>query len=222
VAPDSPAGTSAITIVIADDHAVVRDGLRLLLDAEEDMVVIAEAEDAEGALRSVRGHKPDVLILDLVMQDGHALETIPRHVAEAPETAIVVLTMHKDPSLARQALRAGASGFVLKDAAGTELVRAIRAVARGSTYVQPEMGGLIAGLDHAGPNLLDEISEREVEVLRLVALGHTSREVADMLILSVRTVESHRAHLQTKLNCDTRAELVRYALDHGLLDTPHR
>ncbi|MEA2385990.1 MAG: hypothetical protein QOJ22_164, partial [Thermoleophilaceae bacterium] len=107
---------------------------------------------------------------------------------------------------------------VLKDAAGTELVRAIRAVSAGAAYVQPEIGALIAGLDRPSANLLGELSEREVEVLRLVALGHTSREIADMLILSIRTVESHRAHLQTKLACESRGELVRYALDHGLLD----
>jgi two-component system response regulator NreC len=207
-----------ISIILADDHAVVRDGLKVLLDAEEDMRVVAECSDIAGTLRHVRGHKPTVLILDLVLRDGHALDTIPMFASEMPETAIVVLTMHKDASMARQALRAGALGFVLKDAAATELVRAIRAVAAGLAYVQPEIGGLIAALDHAGPNLLDDISEREVEVLRLVALGHTSREVADMLILSVRTVESHRAHLQHKLGCGTRAELVRYALDHGLLD----
>lgn len=218
MALETTPGAKVITIVIADDHAVVRDGLRFLLEAQNDMRVVAESEDLEGTLRSVRGHKPDVLILDLVLHDGHALETIPKLVADVPGTAVVVLTMHKDATVARQALRAGAAGFILKDAAGTELVRAIRAVAGGSTYVQPEIGGLIAGLDHAGPNLLDQISEREVEVLRLVALGHTSREVADMLILSVRTVESHRAHLQTKLGCATRADLVRFALNHGLLD----
>ena len=183
------------------------------------MQVLAESSDVEGTLRAVRAHKPDVLILDLILVDGSGLEVLPALASEAPETAVVVLTMNKDAATARQALRSGASGFVLKDAAGTELVRAIRAVAGGSAYVQPEIGGLIAGLDHEGPNLLDQISEREVEVLRLVALGHTSREVADMLILSVRTVESHRAHLQDKLGCATRAELVRYALDHGLLDT---
>ena len=207
-----------ITLVIADDHAVVRDGLRLILEAEDDMRVLAEAENLAGTRRAVRSYRPNVLILDLVLHDEHALDTIPIVREDSPETAIVVLTMHKDATVARQALRAGASGFVLKDAAGTELVRAIRAVVAGSAYVQPEVGGLIAGLDVAGPNLLDEISEREVEVLRLVALGHTSREVADMLILSVRTVESHRAHLQAKLSCGTRAELVRYALNHGLLD----
>jgi two-component system, NarL family, response regulator NreC len=208
---------SSITIVVADDHAVVRDGLRLLLDAESDMQVLAESDDADGTLRAIRTHRPDVLLLDLVLLDGNGLDTLPAVAQEAPDTAVVVLTMHKDAAVARQALRAGASGFVLKDAAGTELVRAIRAVAGGSVYVQPEIGGLIAALDHAGPNLLDQISEREVEVLRLVALGHTSREIADMLILSVRTVESHRAHLQGKLGCASRAELVRYALDHGLL-----
>ena len=212
-------GASPLSVVIADDHVVVREGLRLLLDAEDGLVVVAETEDPEGTLRALRGHRPDVLVLDLQLRDGHAPDTIPSIVAEAPDTAILVLTMHGDATVAREVLRAGASGFLLKDAAGAELVRAVRAVARGSTYVQPEIGGLIAGLEHTRTNNLDQISEREVEVLRLVAHGYTSREVADMLVLSIRTVESHRRHLQNKLSCRTRAELVRYAIEHGLLDT---
>lgn len=211
------ASDATVSIVIADDHTVVRDGLRLLLEAETDMVVVAEADEVSGTLRVVNAHKPNVLILDVALTGASGLDALPWLAAEAPATAILVLTMNKDPAVARQALRAGALGFVLKEAAGTELVRAIRAVAAGTAYVQPEIGGLIAGLDHTGPNLLDQLSEREVEVLRLVALGHTSREVADLLILSIRTVESHRAHLQDKLGCATRADLVRFALSHGLL-----
>ena len=214
----SPDRAATITVVVADDHAIVRDGLRSLLANEDGIRVVAEAEHVVGTLRAVRAHKPNVLILDLALADGNGLDALPTLASEAPATGIVVLTMHREPEVARQVLRAGASGFLLKDAAGTELVRAIRAVAGGSPYVQPEIGGLIAGLDHARPNLLDQVSEREVEVLRLVALGHTSREIADMLILSIRTVESHRAHLQSKLNCATRSQLVRYALSHGLVD----
>ena len=216
-APTAPQRTT--TIVVTDDHAIVREGLRLLLDAEADMRVVGEAADVAGTLRTVVAHAPRVLVLDLQLAERNALDALPAIAEASPGTAVVVLTMHRDPAVARRALRCGASGFVLKDSAATELVRAIRCVARGMTYLQPEIGGLIAGLDQEGPNLLDQISEREVEVLRLVALGHTSREVADQLILSIRTVESHRAHLQRKLGCDTRAELVRYALTHGLLAT---
>jgi two-component system response regulator NreC len=210
--------SDSITVVLADDHAILRQGVRLLLDAEDDVLVVAEAQDAAGVLRAVRGHKPDVLVLDLALRDSHALDAIPSLRSEIPETAIVVLTMHDDAAIAREVMRAGAAGFILKDAGGPELVRAIRVVAAGATYVQPEIGGRIAALDNAGPNALDHITEREAEVLRLVALGNTSKEVADMLVLSVRTVESHRRHLQAKLRCETRAQLVRYALDHGLLD----
>ncbi|HYH59674.1 MAG TPA: response regulator transcription factor [Thermoleophilaceae bacterium] len=214
---ESPA--NPLRIAVADDHAVVREGIRLLLDAEADLTVVAEADDSDGALRAVRGHKPDVLVLDLSLRESDALDAIPAIKADAPETAIIVLTMHGDATVAREVMRAGAAGFLLKDSAGEELVRAVRAVAEGSTYVQPDIGGQIAALDTYEPNRLREISEREVEVLRLVALGHTSREVADMLVLSVRTVETHRRHLQEKLECETRAELVRFAIDHGLLET---
>jgi two-component system response regulator NreC len=214
--------SNPITVVLADDHAIVREGVRVLLEGEDDLRVVAEAEDSAGALRAVRGHKPDVLVLDLALRGSHALDIIPTLRSELPETAIVVLTMHDDAAVAREVLRAGALGFILKDGGGPELVRAIRTVAAGSAYVQPEIGGRIAALDNAGPNSLDQITEREAEVLRLVALGHTSKEVADMLVLSVRTVESHRRHLQAKLSCETRAQLVRFALDHGLLDDKER
>jgi two-component system response regulator NreC len=211
--------TKTITIVIADDHAVVRDGVRMLLDAEEGFSVVAEADDTEGTARALRGHHPDVLVLDLDLKDSSAVDAIPSLRKDFPDTCIVVLTMHSDASTAREVLRAGASGYVLKDSAGSELVRAIRAICAGQSYVQPEIGGMIASLDQSMPNQFEQLSEREVEVLRLVALGHTSREIAEMLVLSVRTVESHRRHLQEKLGCETRAELVRYALDHGLLDS---
>ncbi len=208
-----------ITIVIADDHAVMRDGLGLLLDAEADLRVVAEADDIDGALRHVHAHRPTVLILDLNLHGTLSTGALPTLRAEAPGTAVVVLTMEDDPMLARRALKAGALGYVLKEAAGTELVRAVRIAAGGGTYLQPELGARMATLDANAAGATGELSAREVEVLRLIALGHTNREIADQLVLSVRTVESHRAHLHQKLRCANRAELVRYALARGLLDT---
>jgi two-component system response regulator NreC len=218
VAADSPPDQDLVTIVIADDHAVMRDGLRLLLDAEDDFSVVAEAEDVDGALRSVRGHRPTVLILDLNLHGELGLNALPQLREEFPETAVVILTMQNDPSLARRALRAGALGYVLKEAAGTELVRAVRTTAKRRTYLQPELGARMATLDSGIDGSGDDLSDREIEVLRLIALGYTNREIADQLVLSVRTVESHRAHLHQKLRRTTRAELVRYAIEHHLLD----
>jgi two-component system response regulator NreC len=206
---------SAIRIVIADDHAVVRSGLRMLLDAEPDFEVVAEAGDVDAARRYVRGHHPRVLILDLNMPGGSSLEAIPAIRAEAPDTQIVVLTMQEEPAFARQALSAGAAGYVLKEAADSELVEAVRRAAANETYLNPALGARIAREPPPGPP--DDLSEREVEVLRLIALGHTNSEIASQLFLSVRTVETHRSHIQQKLRVSSRAELVRYALQRGLI-----
>jgi two-component system response regulator NreC len=207
--------TTVIRIVIADDHAVVRSGLRLLLDAEPDFEVVAEAGDVEAAQRYVRGHHPAVLVLDLNMPGGSSLEAIPAIRDEAPGTQIVVLTMQEEPAFARQALNAGASGYVLKEAADGELVEAVRRAAAGETYLNPALGARIAREPPPGPP--DDLSEREVEVLRLIAFGHTNAEIATQLYLSVRTVETHRAHIQQKLRVSSRAELVGYALQRGLV-----
>ena len=207
-----------ITIVLADDHAVVRSGLRMVLDREDGFEVVSEAGDAETAVRTVLGHKPTVLVLDLNMPgELTSLDAIPRIEEVSPGTRVVVLTMQEDPEFARQALRAGAAGYVLKEAADDELVEAVRRVAAGDTYLNPSLGARLAAapLEPTGPP--DDLTEREVEVLRLIALGHTNAEIAAQLYLSVRTVESHRAHIQQKLGRATRAELVRYALDHGFV-----
>jgi two-component system, NarL family, response regulator NreC len=211
-------GNSLITIVLADDHIVVRSALRLLLEAEPDIEVVAEAGDAEAAIRYVSGHHPTVLILDLNMPGGSSLEAIPQIRDEAPMTAIVVLTMQNDPAFARQALQSGAAGFVLKEAADDELLEAIRQAAGGGTYLNPTLGARLAAAppEPAGPP--DDLSERELSVLRLIALGHTNSEIASTLHLSVRTVESHRAHIQQKTRRSSRAELVRYALEHDLVE----
>ena len=208
-----------ITIVLADDHAVVRSGLRLLLERTGDLEVVSEAGTADDAVRTVLGHKPAVLVLDLNMPGPlSSLDAIPRVAEASPGTRVVVLTMQEDPEFARRALRAGAAGYVLKEAADAELVEAIRRAAAGETYLTPSLGAALAAAPPAPSEPPDDLSEREVEVLRLIALGHTNAEIAGQLYLSVRTVESHRAHIQQKLRLSTRAELVRYALDRGLLE----
>jgi two-component system, NarL family, response regulator NreC len=204
-----------VRIVLADDHAVVRSGLRMLLEAEPGFQVVSEAGDISTARRYVRGHHPDVLVLDLNMPEGSSVEAIPEILAEAPDTHIVVLTMQEEPAFARQALGAGATGYVLKKDAGGELVEAVRRAAVGDTYLNPTLGARIAREPPPGPP--DDLSQREVEVLQLIALGHTNTEIAGQLFLSVRTVETHRSHIQQKLRVTTRAELVGYALRRALV-----
>jgi len=211
-----PAASGTIRIVLADDHAVVRSALRMLLDAEEDLEVIAEAGDVETTVRYVRGHKPDVLILDLNMPGGPSLQAVPQITAASEDTKVVILTMQSEPVFAREAMQAGVCGYILKEAADSELVKAVRLAAGGKTYLQPELGARLAAEPAASP---DDLSERELDVLRLIALGHTNAEIADRLFLSVRTVESHRSHIQQKLRLAKRSELVRYALERGLLES---
>jgi two-component system response regulator NreC len=204
-----------VTIVIADDHAIVRRGLRQLLDDEDGFEVVAEASDIEGARRYVRGHRPDVLVLDLNMPGEPSLEAIPKLRQEFPETQIVVLTMQTEPAFARSALSAGVLGYVLKESADAELVEAVHAAVAGQHYLNPRLGARVAAEPPPGPP--DGLSARELEILRMIALGHTNAQVAEELFLSVRTVETHRAHIQQKLGLGDRAELVRYALDKGLV-----
>ncbi len=192
----------------------MRSALRLLLEAEPGFEVVSEAGDADSASRYVLGHKPTVVVLDLNMPGRPSLEVVPEMKERSPDTAVVVLTMQDDPGFAREAMQAGVLGYVLKDAADSELVEAVRRAAAGETYLQPQLGARMAG-ERTGPR--DELTDREREVLRLIALGHTNAEVGDQLYLSVRTVESHRANILRKLNLTTRAELVRYALDEGLI-----
>jgi two-component system, NarL family, response regulator NreC len=207
-------GGEPITIVLAEDHRVVRAGLRLLLDGQPEFSVVAETADVASTERRVASQPPHVLVLDVDMPDGSSIPAIPRIRAVAPETRIVVLTMHTEPSLAREALRAGATGFVLKEAPEAELIDAIRAVAAGRTYLNPDLGARMAA-ERAGPP--DDLSARELEVLGLIALGYTNGEIASRLYLSVRTVESHRAHIQQKTQRSSRSELVAYAREHGLV-----
>lgn len=210
---DNDDGSKSIKIVLADDHEVVRSGLRMLLEEETDFGVVAEAHDVTSALRMVRGHRPDVLVLDLNMPGDPSLPAIPEIVGASPETSVVVLTMQNEPAFAREALGNGASGYVLKHSAGDELVDAIRMAVDGQTYLNPTLGARVA----AEPATPGGLSDRETEVLKLIALGHTNSEIAEQLYLSVRTIESHRAHIHDKLGLTTRAELVRYALSKNLL-----
>lgn len=209
--------TSVTSVLIADDHAVMRSGLRLLLEAEDDMDVVAEAGDVDETVRKLKAYKPEVLLLDLHMPGGPSLGRIPEMREVAPHTKIVILTMQNSPGFVREALRAGALGYVTKEAADAELVEAVRLAANGEPYLQPAMGARLAREPEA-VGAPDGLTDREVEVLRLIALGHTNAEIASQLFLSVRTVESHRGHIQQKLRLQTRAELVRYALDHQLIE----
>ncbi|WP_372790580.1 response regulator [Paraconexibacter sp.] len=206
-----------LRVILADDHEIVRSGLRMVLEAAGNIEIVAEAGTADDAVRYVLGHKPDVLVLDLNMPGTPSLETLPQVNEASPDTAVVVLTMQSGTAFAREALRAGVRGYVLKESAGAELVQALRTAADGGTYLTPSLGARLA-TEPEVPELPDGITSREAEVLSLLALGHTNAEIGDRLHLSRRTVESHRASLQSKTGCATRAELVRYALDHQLLE----
>ena len=212
-----PSARSAIRVIVADDHALMRRSLRLLLDSEADLEVIAEADDLPLVLRHVQGQRPHVLVLDLSMPGGSSIDAIVKLRGQVPETQVVVLTMDENPVFAQQALSAGALGFVLKDLADGELPAAVRAAARGEEYVSPRVTARLEGLRRSLSD--DSLSPREVEVLRLLALGHTSVEIAHTLHLSPRTIETHRTRIHRKLGLATRAELVRYALERGLLKT---
>ena len=214
MAQNTAAEPAVVKIVIADDHAVVRSGLRMLLDAEPDLHVVAEAGDVRSAMRYVRRHRPDVLLLDLHMPGEPVLPAIGTFRQASPDTHVVVLTMEPDPATAREAMRTGAVGYVLEEAADSELIKAIRMAAQGDTYLSP---GLRAAARTPREKPPDGLTDREVEVLRLIALGFTNSEIAEQLHLSVRTVESHRAHILFKLRFSSRAQLVRYALENHLI-----
>jgi DNA-binding NarL/FixJ family response regulator len=205
-----------VRILLVDDHAVLRSGLRLLLEREEGLEPVGEAETAEDAVRSLPRLQPDVVVIDIEMPGIGGIDGTGRIKERAPAARVLVLSMHDRPQDVRRAFDAGADGYLPKAAADEDLVRAIRAVAAGERYVHPSLGAALAApAASAGP--IDELTEREREVLRLLALGHTNQEIAEQLIVSVRTVESHRAHVMTKLRVTTRADLVRAALDAGLL-----
>ncbi len=206
-----------ITVALVDDHAVVRGALKALLDGQDDLEVIGEAGDIASGRALVTAERPRVLVLDVNLPDGLAVDSLPQLLEDSPGTAVVLLTMERDLTLARRALEAGAKGYLFKDSAHLELIEAVRAAAAGERHLAPAVA---AGLDGRGSGEERSLlSPRETEVLKLMALGHTNREIGEQLSLSVRTVETHRAHIQQKLNLSSRPELTRYALANGLIDT---
>jgi two-component system response regulator NreC len=212
------AEATTITVVLADDHEIVRDGIRMVLEAEPDIDVVAEAGTGDDAVRYVLGHKPSVLVLDINMPGTPSLELLPEIRERSPDTAVVVLTMQNEPAFARKALQGGANGYVIKHSAARELVDAVRSVVRGETYINPQLGARVAAEPDAPEGPPDDLTPREVEVLGLLALGYMNPEIAEKLVLSVRTVETHRSNIQRKTGLTTRAELIAYALENGLTE----
>ena len=216
-----------IRILIADDHAVVRTGLRALLDRAQDMLTVGEATNSEQALQKACELRPDVVLLDISMPGPGGIEVTKQLKDALPNTRVLILTVHKDERLLQEAIRAGASGYVTKNALEPELINAIHAVHRGDLYVHPTMTrALLESLEpahkpssNASEGTIEALTSRETEVLHLIAQGYTNRQAADKLGISVRTVETHRANIMGKLNVSGRVELVRYAMEHGLLDT---
>jgi DNA-binding NarL/FixJ family response regulator len=209
-----------IRAVVVDDHAVVRTGIKLLLEREKDIEVVGEAGNAKDAVFRARALKPDVILLDVVMPGTSGIDVLPTLLKESPDSKVLVLSMQDDPSYVREAFAVGAAGYVLKEAADEEVVAAVREIADGGRYVHPALGARLvaAEAEARAAAEADPLSDREREVLRLLALGHTNQEIAKMLYISVRTAETHRAHIMQKLALTTRAELVRYALTQGLLE----
>lgn len=210
----------AIRVALCDDHAVVRSGLRRILDDEPDITVVGEAGNAEDAVALATAEHPDVFVMDLGLPGTSGIDATRQVRAASAETAVLVLTVHDDVGYLRRAFDAGATGYLVKDAADVELVMAVRHVAAGDNYVHPSLGAALLEPEvvtarPSGPG--GELSEREVDVLRLVALGHTNADIAEELYVSVRTVETHRAHVQQKLGVKSRAELVRITREHGLI-----
>ena len=216
----------SLRILIADDHGVLRAGLRALLNSEPDMEVVGEAADGDEALRLTRALHPDVVLMDINMPGCGGIDATRQLMELRSGIRVLVLTVHEDRYLLQEAIQAGAAGYILKRAVESELVDAIKAVARGDMYVHPAMTRALlvdaALVSDTDPVAIDTLTPREVEVLRLIAQGHTNRQVAELLTLSVRTVESHRANLMDKLELHSRVELVRYAAQNGLLESGER
>jgi DNA-binding NarL/FixJ family response regulator len=206
-----------ISVLIVDDHAVVREGLRLMLEKQDDMEAVGEAGSVDEAVAEARRLRPDLVLLDLTMPGKPGLQAMPGLLREDPDLKVLILSMEDDPRYVREAFAAGARGYLLKEAVANEVVGAIREVAGGGRYVHPELGARLIDTEPSreGPRA-DPLSDREREVLTLLALGHTNHEIAKQLFISVRTAEAHRAHIMKKLGLATRAELVRYAIANGL------
>ncbi len=210
-----------VRVAVCDDHGVVRSGLRQILDAEDDLEVVGEASSVKEAVAVASTCLPDVFVMDLGLPDGSGIDATAEVIRVSPATRVLVLTVHDDIAYLRRAFEAGAAGYLVKEAADIELVQAVRQVAGGKQYVHPSLGAALLAPDAAparlgGPG--GELSDRELEVLRMMALGLTNAEIGQRLYVSVRTIETHRSHIHQKLNVRNRAELVRRAKEAGLLD----
>ncbi len=215
--------TPKIRVMIADDHAILRSGLKLLVNSQTDMEVVAEASDGQQAIEGVREHKPDIALMDLSMPRTGGMDALIKALQDRPKTRFVVLTMHDDAAYLRSVLAAGASGYVLKRSVDADLLSAIRAVYKGGTFIDPSLADILVQdvLAKKGQSVPRKpgklLSERELQVLRLVAGGYTSQEIADRIFLSVKTVETYRSRLADKLGLRTRSDMVRYAIQTGVL-----
>ena len=219
-----PARKPKIRILLADDHAILRSGLRLLVNSQADMEVVAEAPDGEQAVDAAREVRPDLALMDLTMPGAGGMRALQEMVRDCPKTRVLILTMHDDPAYLRSVLAAGASGYVLKRSVDAELLAAIRAVHRGGTFVDPSLANVLvqdvltkkgSKARHTGPGEI--LSERELQVLKLVARGYSSQQIAKQILVGVKTVETYRARLAQKLGLRTRSEVVRFAVQMGLL-----
>lgn len=213
---------TSINLLLVDDHSVLRSGLRMLLDSYEDLLVLGEADSGEAALEKVKELNPDVVLLDISMPGMGGMSAL-KKITQISKAKVLMLTMHADEEYLKEVLQAGASGYVLKQAADSELVRAIREVARGQIYVDSKMAqNLVKAIYHSAKNKSRQdsnLTEREKEVLKLIALGHTNKEIAEMLMVSVKTVESHKTRIMEKIQCQKRSEMVRYAIENGYIST---
>lgn len=209
----------AINILLADDHAIVRQGLKLILSANADLHIVGEAANGREAVELAQRLKPDVVLMDVAMPELNGIEATRHMIAANPRTRVLVLSMHKEALYVREILRAGARGYILKDAIDKELVEAVRSVAQGDGYISPAVSGaLLSDYRQNVTDPLDLLSSREHEVLRLIAEGMTNKEVASRLNLSVYTVDSHRGKIMEKLNLHSTGDLVRFAMKHGLVE----
>ena len=210
-----------LNVVLAEDHATVREGIKMLVNAQTDMRVIGEAADGAAAIKKVREKRPDILVMDISMPEMNGLKATRKLKAEFPDVKILTLTRHADDSFLEQLISAGANGYVLKQSAPAELINAIRAIGSGKSYLDSSLAGKvmssIAGRKHRGDQS-GEISDREREVLRLIALGYANKEIASQQGLSVKTVEAHKANAMRKMNMTGRIDIVRYAILQGWLE----